>query len=128
MGHAPPEQVNSPVVTRYRRCVELSQAYRLHPSVALRPEPFGALVYHYGNRKLVFLKSPKIVAVVKSLCDHPSVDAAFAANAVEVHSQAKYLAALTSLERSDMLIAQVSPVSSVSPVPSGSEVSDGAAR
>ena len=25
--------------------------YRLHPSVALRPEPFGALAYHYGSRK-----------------------------------------------------------------------------
>jgi putative mycofactocin binding protein MftB len=99
--------------------VELSQAYRLHPSVALRPEPFGALVYHYGNRKLVFLKSPKIVAVVKSLCDHPSVDAALAANGVEVSSRAKYVEALTSLERSDMLVAQVSSLS---------EVADGAAR
>jgi putative mycofactocin binding protein MftB len=99
--------------------VELSQAYRLHPSVALRPEPFGALVYHYGNRKLVFLKSPKIVAVVKSLGDHPSVDAALAANGVGVSSRAKYVEALTSLERSDMLVAQVSSLS---------EVADGAAR
>jgi mycofactocin biosynthesis protein MftB len=34
----------------------LEQRLMLHPQVALRPEPFGALAYHYGNRKLVFLK------------------------------------------------------------------------
>ena len=39
----------------------------LHPQVALRPEPFGALAYHYGNRKLVFLKHPDVVRVVRSL-------------------------------------------------------------
>ena len=37
----------------------------LHPQVALRPEPFGALAYHYGNRKLVFLKHPDVVRVVR---------------------------------------------------------------
>jgi putative mycofactocin binding protein MftB len=50
--------------------------YRLHPQVALRPEPFGALAYHYGNRRLVFLKSPAVVALVRSLADHPTLDAA----------------------------------------------------
>ena len=39
----------------------------LHPRVALRPEPFGALAYHYGTRRLVFLKHPDIVRVVRSL-------------------------------------------------------------
>ena len=26
--------------------------------MALRPEPFGALAYHYGSRRLTFLRSP----------------------------------------------------------------------
>jgi hypothetical protein len=39
--------------------VTLDSACELHPQVALRPEPFGALAYHYGNRKLVFLKHPE---------------------------------------------------------------------
>ena len=56
--------------------LHLHSAYRLHPSVALRPEPFGALAYHYGNRKLVFLKSPLMVEVVRTLGDHPSIEAA----------------------------------------------------
>src|SRR4029453_1454979 len=41
-------------------------------SVALRPEPFGALVYHFGNRKLSFLKSKQLVSVVEALADHPT--------------------------------------------------------
>ena len=45
------------------------------PQVALRPEPFGALAYHYGNRRLVFLKHPDMVAVAQQLGDHPSLAA-----------------------------------------------------
>ena len=37
----------------------------LHPQVALRPEPFGALAYHYDTRRLVFLKHPDVVRVVQ---------------------------------------------------------------
>ena len=29
-----------------------SLCWRLHPQVAVRPEPFGALLYHFGTRKL----------------------------------------------------------------------------
>jgi putative mycofactocin binding protein MftB len=56
---------------------ELDQLLRtpleLHPQVALRPEPFGALAYHYGNRRLVFLKHLDMVAVAKVLADHPTL-------------------------------------------------------
>ena len=40
----------------------LDEPWALSPSVALRPEPFGALAYHFGNRKLTFLKRPELVA------------------------------------------------------------------
>jgi putative mycofactocin binding protein MftB len=33
----------------------------------LRLEPFGALAYHFGNRRLTFLKRPELVEVVKGL-------------------------------------------------------------
>jgi putative mycofactocin binding protein MftB len=39
--------------------------YELHPDVALRPEPFGALAYHYGNRRLTFLRSHELVDLVR---------------------------------------------------------------
>jgi len=44
-----------------------SGRWRLHPRVALRPEPFGALAYHYDNRKLNFLRSPHLVELVQEL-------------------------------------------------------------
>src|SRR3546814_8386920 len=51
----------------------LGEPWMLSPSVALRPEPFGALAYHFGNRKLTFLKRPELVAVVRALGEAPDV-------------------------------------------------------
>jgi putative mycofactocin binding protein MftB len=50
----------------------LDRRLTLDSQVALRPEPFGALAYHYGNRKLIFLKHPDVVRVVKYLDDNES--------------------------------------------------------
>ena len=83
-----------------------TQGYRLHANVALRPEPFGALAYHYGNRKLVFLKSPRMVTLVKSLGDFESVEAALAPLNLSAKARANYLGALASLYTSDMLVPQ----------------------
>lgn len=46
---------------------DASRPLRLSAQVALRDEAFGALAYHYGTRRLVFLKSPELVALVRSL-------------------------------------------------------------
>ena len=46
---------------------DLDLAWRVHPQVALRDESFGALAYHFGNRRLLFLKSRPLVALVTSL-------------------------------------------------------------
>ena len=51
----------------------LDRRLELDPQVAMRPEPFGALAYHYGNRRLIFLKHPDVVRVVGALGDHDSV-------------------------------------------------------
>ena len=72
-------------------------------SVALRPEPFGALVYHFGNRKLSFLKSKPLVTVVESLADHPSASAALTACGVPEAARATYVRALADLARSAMI-------------------------
>ena len=82
-----------------------TDAYRLHPQVALRPEPFGALAYHYGNRKLVFLKTAKIVDVVRTLGDYDSVDDALAGAGVPLGRRPTYVQALADLERSEIICA-----------------------
>ena len=73
--------------------------YRLDPQVALRPEPFGALAYHYGSRRLTFLRSKLLADLVASLESHESVDAALAASIPEQQRPA-YVKALESLAES----------------------------
>jgi mycofactocin biosynthesis protein MftB len=75
-------------------------------SVALRPEPFGALVYHFGNRKLSFLKSKQLVSVVQSLAEHPSALAAIEASGVPEVQRPAYVKALADLARSQMIEPQ----------------------
>ena len=55
-----------------RAAFAVEQAWQLNPQVALRDESFGALAYHYGNRRLVFLKSRMLVELVSSLQEYPS--------------------------------------------------------
>lgn len=79
-------------------------AWRLHPQVAVRPEPFGALLYHFGTRKLSFLKNRTIVAVVNSLDEHATARSACRAAGIEDAQQGPYLRALGVLAQSKMLV------------------------
>jgi putative mycofactocin binding protein MftB len=83
--------------------VALDSILELHPQVALRPEPFGALAYHYVNRRLVFLKHPDVVNVVSALADHPDVATTLTACDVAPQRWPSFLTALTSLEASEIL-------------------------
>jgi mycofactocin biosynthesis protein MftB len=73
------------------------QRYRRSPNVALRPEPFGALVYHFGTRTLSFLKTSELVEVVTSLDQHKCVHAAIEAAGVVEEQRPAYLRALAGL-------------------------------
>jgi putative mycofactocin binding protein MftB len=77
--------------------------WRQARSVALRPEPFGALVYHFGNRKLSFLKSKTLVRVVETLADHPSATDTLVACDVPEAQRPAYVKALADLSRSQMI-------------------------
>lgn len=80
--------------------------WALHPQVAVRPEPFGALLYHFGTRKLSFLKNRTILAVVESLDEHPDIGSALDAAGVDREQRAPYLHALGVLADSQMLVAR----------------------
>ena len=77
-------------------------SWRLHPQVAVRPEPFGALLYHFGTRKLSFLKNRTVVDVVQSLPEHPCARAALEATGVP--DTTPYVRALATLADSRMLV------------------------
>lgn len=78
--------------------------YRLHERVALRPEPFGALAYHYDNRRLNFLRAPELVTLVSSLGEHESVREAFVSAGLEDRRWPSFEKALASLAASDFLV------------------------
>ena len=83
--------------------LDADAAWRLHPQVSVRPEPFGALLYHFGTRKLSFLKDRTLLAVVEGLADAPSARAAMEEAGVPAASRDMYLSALSTLADSKML-------------------------
>lgn len=78
--------------------------WRLHERVALRPEPFGALAYHYDNRRLTFLRSPDLVALVETLDAQPTARAAFDAAGLAASRWPSFEKALGSLAAGDFLV------------------------
>ncbi|GAA1647127.1 mycofactocin biosynthesis chaperone MftB [Catellatospora bangladeshensis] len=83
---------------------DLDRAWDLHPQVSVRPEPFGALLYHFGTRRLSFLKDRGLLAVVQALAAAPTARAACQAAGASADDVARYARALTVLARSSMLI------------------------
>jgi putative mycofactocin binding protein MftB len=92
--------------TEVRPDIDPASGWRLHPQVAVRPEPFGALLYHFGTRKLSFLKNRTIAAVVESLSSHTDVRSALRANGIGESQERSYLQALEQLAASQMVVPE----------------------
>ena len=73
----------------------------LHPQVSVRPEPFGALLYHFGTRRLSFLKDRRLLDVVQRLDGTVSLDDALAD--IPPAELASFRSALATLEKTGML-------------------------
>jgi len=86
-----------------RAAFDPAKPWVLHPQVSLRPEPFGALAYHFGTRRLSFLKSRTLLDVVRSLADAPSGADACLAAGVTASELPAYERALDALARSGMI-------------------------
>jgi mycofactocin biosynthesis protein MftB len=82
---------------------DLSAAWRLHPQVSVRPERFGALLYHFGTRRLSFLKSPTLLTVVTALAASASAYEACASSGVPDAELPSYRRALATLAASQMI-------------------------
>jgi mycofactocin biosynthesis protein MftB len=81
----------------------LDERLALSPNVALRPEPFGALAYHFGNRRLTFLKRPELVAVVRGLDGTRTARESLVAAGVPEDQWGAYARVLESLAEADMI-------------------------
>ncbi len=69
----------------------------------MRPEPFGALLYHFGTRRLSFLKDPLLLTVVQGLAEHPSARSACESAGVGAPALPAYERALAALAGSAMI-------------------------
>jgi mycofactocin biosynthesis protein MftB len=81
----------------------LDRAWTVDDQVALRPEPFGALAYHFGTRRLSFLKSPELFAAVRGLAEHPTARDACLAAGVDESRLVAYERALGTLAETGMI-------------------------
>jgi len=87
----------------------LDRAWELHPSVSVRPEPFGALMYHFGNRRLSFLKTRQLLDVVNGLATAPDARSACLAAGVDPAQLPALGRALASLAAGDLIRPRTTP-------------------
>lgn len=81
----------------------LDAPWALSAQVAVRPERFGALLYHFGSRRLSFLKSPALLRVVTALAEQPSARAACTQAGIAAEEMAQYTKTLAALAATDMI-------------------------
>jgi putative mycofactocin binding protein MftB len=81
----------------------LDRAWDVSPGVSVRPESFGALLYHFGTRRLSFLKDRRLLDVVRRLPTSASAREACLSAGVQADEIALYERALTRLAATDML-------------------------
>ena len=81
----------------------LDLAFDLSPGVSVRPESFGALLYHFGTRRLSFLKDPRLLAVVQQLPSSASAREACLSAGLAADELPAYARALTTLVATDMI-------------------------
>ncbi|MFC1405198.1 MULTISPECIES: mycofactocin biosynthesis chaperone MftB [Streptacidiphilus] len=86
------------------RGLDLDRPWTLHSQVSVRPEPFGALLYHFGTRQLSFLKDRRLLDVVRALESSPDARAACTAAGVTDTQLPRYAKALATLAHSSMLV------------------------
>jgi mycofactocin biosynthesis protein MftB len=92
-----------PILPAEATLYDPSLPWSLHPQVSLRPESFGALAYHFGTRRLSFLKSRTLLDVITSLADQPTGNDACRVAGVTSHELPNYERALAALAESGMI-------------------------
>jgi putative mycofactocin binding protein MftB len=81
----------------------LDRAWDIAPQVSVRPEPFGALLYHFGTRQLSLVKDRSLLAAIEGLSDASSARAACTAVGIDEVLLPRYARALARLIATDVL-------------------------
>lgn len=81
----------------------LERAWQLDERVALRPERFGALAYHYGTRRLSFLKTHTLFELVSALDGHATARQACSNVGIDDAELPRYERALKQLAATGMI-------------------------
>ena len=84
---------------------DLDRPWRLDDRVAVGPEPIGALLYHFGTRRLSFLKD----TAVRVLGEQPTARSACIAAGIGDGAVPAYERALGALVRSQMTTRRAVP-------------------
>jgi len=82
----------------------LDRAWRISPRVSVRPESFGALLYHFGTRRLSFLKDRRLLEVVQRLPEAATAREACAMAGLSPAELPSYARALATLASTDMIM------------------------
>jgi putative mycofactocin binding protein MftB len=83
---------------------DAGRRWMLHPQVSVRPEPFGALLYHFGTRRLSFLKDRALFDVVRALPQAASARQACRDAGIAEADLPRYERALATLATRTMLV------------------------
>jgi len=87
--------------------LDLDAVWRLNPQVAMRPEPFGALLYHFGTRRLSFLKDPLLCRVLEGLDGATTLRGSCTRAGLPAEPAPQLCAALQTLASTDMILEEV---------------------
>ena len=97
-----------PAAERVEPRFDLDVAWQLHPQVSIRPERFGALLYHFTTRRLSFVKNTTLLKVLRALDDVGSARAACEVAGVRAEELPPYQTALATLAQSQMILERTS--------------------
>ncbi len=86
--------------------VRLDATLTVHPHVSIRPELFGALLYHFGTRQLSFLKDRVLPDAVRACDGTRTLAQALADAGVPDAEFERYRRAVATLVRSTMLVSR----------------------
>jgi mycofactocin biosynthetic radical S-adenosylmethionine protein MftC len=108
--------VSTELVPQVAAAFDLDRPWRLDDRAAIRPEPFGAMLYHFGTRNLSFLKSLTLLRVLEALETQPTARAACFAAGVAEAELATYGRALSTLASSSMIVPRTQRHTAPAPV------------